>query len=70
MDAIQAKNKDDRQKQSEETMKLYKEAGVNPFGGCAHPLPVPGLIGSTLRCRARSICVRHRSLVGSMTFSA
>jgi YidC/Oxa1 family membrane protein insertase len=34
MDAIQEKNKDDRQKQSEEMMKLYKEAGVNPFGGC------------------------------------
>lgn len=34
MDAIQEKHKDDRQKQSEETMKLYKEAGVNPFGGC------------------------------------
>ncbi len=34
MKELQAKYKDDRQKLSEETMKLYKEAGVNPLGGC------------------------------------
>jgi YidC/Oxa1 family membrane protein insertase len=32
--AIQAKYKGNRQKQQEETMKLYKEHGVNPFSGC------------------------------------
>ena len=32
--AIQQKYKGDRQKVSEETMKLYREAGVNPLGGC------------------------------------
>lgn len=31
---IQAKFKGDRQKVQEETMKLYKEHGVNPAGGC------------------------------------
>ena len=31
---LQKKYKDDRQKLTEETMKLYKEAGVNPAGGC------------------------------------
>jgi YidC/Oxa1 family membrane protein insertase len=31
---IQQKHKGDRQKLNEETMKLYKEHGVNPFGGC------------------------------------
>jgi YidC/Oxa1 family membrane protein insertase len=31
---IQQKYKDNRQKLNEETMKLYKEHGVNPFGGC------------------------------------
>lgn len=31
---IQEKYKDDRQKLSEETMKMYREAGVNPLGGC------------------------------------
>jgi YidC/Oxa1 family membrane protein insertase len=34
---LQVKYKEDPQKQQQETMKLYKEHGVNPFGGC---LPV------------------------------
>jgi YidC/Oxa1 family membrane protein insertase len=34
MKEIKEKYKDDRQKQSEETMKLYKENGANPFGSC------------------------------------
>ena len=32
--AIQAEFADDRQKQSEQTMALYKSEGVNPLGGC------------------------------------
>ena len=32
--AIQQRYKDDRQRQSEETMKYYKEHGVNPFASC------------------------------------
>jgi YidC/Oxa1 family membrane protein insertase len=31
---LQAQHGDDRQKQSEEMMKLYKREGVNPLGGC------------------------------------
>jgi YidC/Oxa1 family membrane protein insertase len=31
---LQAKHKDDRQRQSEEMMKLYREHGVNPFASC------------------------------------
>ncbi len=31
---LQAKYKDNKQKLNEETMKLYKEHGVNPLGGC------------------------------------
>lgn len=31
---LQAKYKDDKQKQSEETFKLYREEGVNPLSGC------------------------------------
>ncbi len=34
---LQAKYKDDPQEQQKQTMKLYQEHGVNPFGGC---LPV------------------------------
>jgi len=32
--AIQKRFKDDRQKQSEEMMKLYRESGTNPFASC------------------------------------
>ncbi len=31
---LQERNKDDKQKQQQETMALYKEQGVNPFAGC------------------------------------
>lgn len=31
---VQEKYKDDKQKQQQETMALYKEQGVNPFAGC------------------------------------
>lgn len=31
---LQRKHKDDREKLTQETMKLYREAGVNPAGGC------------------------------------
>lgn len=31
---IQAKYKEDKQRQNEEIMKLYRENGVNPFGAC------------------------------------
>ncbi|UCH83897.1 MAG: YidC/Oxa1 family insertase periplasmic-domain containing protein [Candidatus Latescibacterota bacterium] len=34
LQAIKEKYKDDRQKISQETMRVYKEAGVNPLGGC------------------------------------
>ena len=33
LQALQKKHKDNREKLTEETMKLYKEAGVNPAGG-------------------------------------
>jgi len=43
---IQKKYKDDKEKQAQETMALYKKEGVSPFGGC---LPIliqfPVLIG-------------------------
>ncbi len=31
---LQEKYKDDKERQSQETMKLFQEAGVNPLGGC------------------------------------
>ncbi len=53
---IQKKYKGNKQKAQEETMKLYKEAGVNPLGGC---LPVlaqfPILISMYAVIRAPSL---------------
>ncbi|HVF52196.1 MAG TPA: YidC/Oxa1 family membrane protein insertase [Actinomycetota bacterium] len=44
--ALQAKYKGDRQKLNEATMALYKEHGVNPFGGCLPMLlQIPVMIG-------------------------
>ncbi len=44
--ALQEKYKDDKQQQSQEMMKLYKEAGVNPLGGCLPMvLQIPVFIG-------------------------
>jgi len=34
LDEIQRKYKDDRERMSQEQMKLYQESGVNPLGGC------------------------------------
>ncbi len=57
---IQAKYKEDKQRQQQELMKLYQEHGVNPFGSCL-PLvaQLPVFIGLyyTLRTSLRgSIC--------------
>ena len=46
MKELQAKHGDDRQRQSEEMMKLYKQSGVNPLGGCLPMiLQLPVFIG-------------------------
>lgn len=43
---IQAKYKDNREKLAEEQMKLYKEMGINPMGGCLPTLiQFPIIIG-------------------------
>jgi YidC/Oxa1 family membrane protein insertase len=57
--ALQEKYKEDRQKQSEEMMKLWREEGINPLGGC---LPVlfqfPVLIGLFYALQS-SFALRH-----------
>lgn len=43
---IKEKHKNDKKKQQEETMKLYKEHGINPVGGCLPALvQIPIFIG-------------------------
>ncbi len=57
--ALQERYADDRQKQSEEMMKLYKEESINPLGGCLPLLlQMPVLIGLFYALRT-SIGLRH-----------
>ena len=57
--AIQERYADDRQKQSEEMMKFYREEGINPLGGCLPVLlQMPVLIGLFYALRT-SIGLRH-----------
>ena len=62
--ALQEKYADDRPRQSQETMKLYKESGVNPLGGC---LPIllqfPVFIGLYYALQS-SIDLRHAPFFG------
>jgi YidC/Oxa1 family membrane protein insertase len=56
---LQEKYKDDRNRLNQETMKLYKEAGVNPLGGCLpllFQMPVFIALFSVLR---NTIELRH-----------
>ena len=63
MKALQERYKDDRQRQSEELMKLYKEEGINPLGGCLPLLlQFPVLVGLFYALRS-SIGLRHAHFV-------
>jgi YidC/Oxa1 family membrane protein insertase len=67
LQAIKEKYKDDRQKISQETMKLYKEGGVNPLGGCLPMLfqmPVFIALFNVLR---NTIELRRAPFVGWIT---
>lgn len=59
MKTLQERYKDDRQRQSEELMKLYREEGINPLGGCLPLLlQFPVLVGLFYALRS-SIGLRH-----------
>jgi YidC/Oxa1 family membrane protein insertase len=61
---VQEKHKDDRQKQSEEMMRLYKKEGVNPLGGCLPMvLQLPVMIGLFYALRS-SIELREAPFFG------
>jgi YidC/Oxa1 family membrane protein insertase len=61
---LQEKFADDRQKQSEEMMKLYRSEGVNPLGGCFPMLlQLPVFIGLFYALRS-SIELRQAPFVG------
>ena len=64
MKELQEKYADDRQKQSEEMMKLYRQEGVNPLGGCLPMvLQLPVFIGLYYALRS-SLELRHAPFVG------
>jgi YidC/Oxa1 family membrane protein insertase len=61
---IKEKFGEDRQKQSEEMMRLYRQEGVNPLGGCLPMvLQLPVFIGLFYALRS-SIQLRHAPFVG------
>src|SRR5690242_17873567 len=62
---VQRKYKADRQKQYEETQKLYKEYGVNPLSGCLPMLlqfPVLIALFAVLRVPGGIVHVPHQHL--------
>lgn len=61
---LKAKYGDDQQKQSEEMMKLYRNEGVNPLGGCLPMLlQLPVFIGLFYALRS-SIALRQAPFIG------
>jgi YidC/Oxa1 family membrane protein insertase len=66
MKVIQEKHKNDRQRQSEEMMKLYREAGTNPASSCL-PMLIQIPIGAALYGVLRLISQGHQ--VGVLTLT-
>jgi YidC/Oxa1 family membrane protein insertase len=59
MDALKDKYKDDQQKMSRETMKLYQQTGVSPLGGCLPMLLQMPILFAMYRFFPNSIELRH-----------
>jgi YidC/Oxa1 family membrane protein insertase len=67
LEELKAKFGDDKAKQSEEMMKLYRQEGVNPLGGCLPMvLQIPVFIGLFYALRS-SIELRHSPFFGWIT---
>jgi YidC/Oxa1 family membrane protein insertase len=67
LEELKTKYADDRAKQSEEMMKLYRREGVNPLGGCLPMvLQIPVFIGLFYALRS-SIELRHSPFFGWIT---
>lgn len=60
MKAIQERHKDDKQKQQQEIMKLYKEEGVNPLAGCLPLLLQIPIFFGLYKVLMLSIEMRHK----------
>jgi YidC/Oxa1 family membrane protein insertase len=60
---VQERYKDDRQKQQQETMALYKEHRVNPFAGC-----LPMLVQYPVIISVYYVVMNHKSLFENQTW--
>lgn len=70
MKEIQEKYKDDPQKQQKATMKLYKEAKVNPLGGCLPNLLQLPILITLWRFFQNSILIRQEEFLWASDLSA
>ncbi len=63
MKAIQERYKDDKQKQQQEIMKLYKDEGVNPLAGCLPILIQIPIFFALYKVLILSIEMRHEPFI-------
>ena len=70
MQEIKEKHGDDAQKQQEEMMKLYRETGVNPLGGCLPMLLQYPIIIALYQYIPQSIQLRQKSFLWASDLSA
>lgn len=70
MQEIKEKYEDDPQKQQKATMKLYKEAGVNPLGGCLPNLLQLPILITLWRFFQNSILIRQQEFLWANDLSA
>ena len=63
MKAIQERYKDDKQKQQQEIMKLYKDEGVNPLAGCLPLLIQIPIFFALYKALILAIEMRHKPFV-------
>ncbi len=64
MKALQDRYKDDKQKLQEETMKLYKEEGVNPLAGCLPIFLQIPVFFALYKVLTLAVEMRHRPFYG------
>ena len=70
MEAIKEKYGDDPQKQQEATMKMYRESGVNPIGGCLPMLLQYPIIIALWQFLPQSIEIRQQGFLWANDLSA
>ncbi len=70
MEAIKEKHGDNPQKQQEATMKMYKETGVNPLGGCLPMLLQYPVIIALWQFLPQSIEIRQQGFLWAHDLSA